>query len=101
MVDEPTDFQVKFRLRMLEEMALRALILSAAHGRPLSEARKDCVAWLESCVSLAGETAHGATRDNSALAELFEAEAREVLDDLIAETHALAKDLEAGRKKGD
>jgi hypothetical protein len=96
-VDDLTDFQVKFRVRMIERMALRAMIMSAAHGRPLAEARRDSVAWLESSVNLADETA-GGTREHPALAELYAAEAREVIDDLIAQTNALVKELDATQK---
>jgi hypothetical protein len=99
MIDDPTDFQVKFRLSMLERMALRALLLSASRERSPADAHRDTVVWLESCIRLAGETAHGATRDNPALAELYEAEAREVISDLIAETNAIAKEIEAARKR--
>jgi hypothetical protein len=97
IVDDPTDFQVKFRLRMIERMALRAMIISAAHGRPLAEARSDSIAWLDSSISLSDEIA-GGTRDRPAVAELYATEAREVIDDLIAQTNALVGELEAGRK---
>lgn len=96
MIDNPTDFQVKFRLRMIERMALRAMIMTAAQGRSLEEARRDSSAWLEANVTLAGETA-GGTGDHVTLAEIYASEAREVIDDLIAETTALTKELEAKR----
>ena len=96
MIDEPTDFQARFRLRMLERMALRAMILSAAQGRSLAEAREASVAWLESNADLT-ETA-SETHDHPSLAELYAAEAREVIDDLIEATNALALEMETGRK---
>ncbi len=97
-MDEPTDFQIEFRMRMLERMALRAMIESAAHGRSLSEARRDSVNWLESNLGLADKIAHG-TRDDRMLAQLYEVEAREVIDYLIGETEAITKGLEAGREQ--
>ena len=96
MIDDPTDFQMKFHMRMLERMALRAMILSASHASSISDARQDDVAWLQSNLKLAGEIA-GRTRPDAALAELYADEAREVIDDLIAQTNALAKDLETRR----
>ncbi len=95
-MDEPTDFQVKFRMRMLERMAMRAMILAAAQGRSLAEARQDSIAWLERSVTLADAIA-GGNLDDAALTELYAVEAREVIDDLISETNALVKELEATR----
>jgi len=97
MIEDPTDFQLKFRVAMLERMALRAMIIAASHGRTLDQARQDSVAWLQSSTALANKIA-GAARDDFALSELYDVEAREVIDDLIAETNALVKELEAGRK---
>ena len=97
-MDEPTDFQRKLRTRLLERMALRAMLQGAAQGRSLAEARRDCVAWLESNMQLA-DAIGGDVQAHPALAELYAAEAREVIDDLIAETKALAQELEAEPRK--
>jgi hypothetical protein len=97
IMDAPTDFQVTFRIRMLERMMLRAMLQSAAHGRSLAEARRDSIAWLEDSVALVHDIV-GNTRGHAALDKLYAAEAREVIDDLIAETNALAQELEAGRE---
>jgi len=96
-MDHPTDFQVKFRIRMLERTMLRAMLQSAAHGRSLAEARRDSIAWLEDSAALVHEIV-GNTRGRTALDELYAAEAREVIDDLIAETNALVAELEAAKK---
>ena len=98
MIEDPTDFQVKFRMAMLERMALRAMIIAASYGRTLADARQDSIAWLQSATALSDQIAGGATRDDFALSELYNVEAREVIDDLIAETNALVKQLEAVRK---
>ena len=97
-MDEPTDFQRKLRTRLLERMALRAMLQGGAQGRSLGEARRDSIAWLESNMKLTDAIA-GDVQAHPALAELYTAEAREVIDDLIAETKALAQELEAEPRK--
>ena len=97
-MDELTDFQLKLRRGLLERMALRAMLQGAAQGRSLAEARRDCVAWLESNMRLTDDIA-GDIQAHPALAELYAVEAREVIDDLISETKALAQELEAEPRK--